>query len=416
MSSIDRQRLWESLEALAQLTEPAQPWTRRSFTPRYVEGRNWIASRMENAGLRVTMDAGGNLVGRVEGTQSGLPPLVTGSHSDTVPSGGRYDGILGVLAGIEVAHSLRDDGIALRHPLEIVDFLAEEPNRFGVSCVGSRGWAGLLDEASLSSTDRAGQRLGDALEMLTGQPVPASALRAPDSIAAFLELHIEQGPVLEDLGKEIGVVSSIVGIRRLRVSVVGRPDHAGTTPMALRRDALLGAASIVGVVRQLCVEQALQGDYLVATVGQLNVRPNAINAVPGRVDLVVEVRSDSLARLQAYEVALRDAMSTLLDTMDLRHEVTRLAATEPAACAPHVQEAIRNAARELGYTSLSLPSGAGHDAAFVRYCGPMGMVFIPCAQGRSHCPEEAITQQQALDGTRVLREALLRLDAAGVGA
>jgi N-carbamoyl-L-amino-acid hydrolase len=128
------------------------------------------------------------------------------------------------------------------------------------------------------------------------------------------------------------------------------------------------------------------------------------------------VRSDSLARLQAYEVALRDAMSTLLDTMDLRHEVTRLAATEPAACAPHVQEAIRNAARELGYTSLSLPSGAGHDAAFVRYCGPMGMVFIPCAQGRSHCPEEAITQQQALDGTRVLREALLRLDAAGVGA
>ncbi len=414
MSGIDRDRLWSLLESLASQTEPEQPWTRRSFTPRYAKAREWIAQQMREAGLEVTTDAGANLIGRRPGRVASLPPLVTGSHSDTVPGGGRYDGILGVLAGIEVARSLRDDAIDLDHPLEVVDFLAEEPNKFGLSCVGSRAWAGLLDPASLSARAPDGEEFATALRKLTGTVAdPKAGARGAGSVAAFVELHIEQGPVLEEKSIPIGVVTAIVGIRRLRLTIDGRADHAGTTPMDIRRDALVGASRVIDAIHRLASSGDRADGYLVATVGHIIVEPNAINAVPARVDLVLEMRSDRVALLDALAASIDAEFAPLLEPLGLGWSVLELSRTEPTLCAPAMQDAIEASARSLGYTSMRLPSGAGHDAAFVSRCGPIGMIFIPCLNGRSHCAEESITPEQACNGARVLRETLLRLDRGG---
>ena len=414
MSGIDQNRLWSLLEDLATHTEPGQPWTRRSFTPRYEKARQWIAQRMREAGLEVAMDAGGNLIGRRPGRVASLAPLVTGSHSDTVPGGGRYDGVLGVVAGIEVARSLRDDAIALDHPLEVVDFLAEEPNKFGLSCVGSRAWAGLLDPASLTARAPDGEDFATALRALTGTtPNVAAGSRGAGSVAAFVELHIEQGPVLEEKSVPIGVVTAIVGIRRVRLTIKGRADHAGTTPMDIRRDALVGAGRVVDAIHRLASAGDRGQGYLVATVGHIVVEPNAINAVPAQVDLVLEMRSDRVALLDALSASIDADLARLLEPLGLGWSALELSRTEPTGCEPWMQDAIEASARALGYTSMRLPSGAGHDAAFVSRCGPIGMIFIPCLNGRSHCAEESITPEQACDGARVLRETLLRIDRDG---
>jgi N-carbamoyl-L-amino-acid hydrolase len=425
MSGIDQARLWAMLEALSGHTDPAQRWTRRSFTPLYAEGRAWIAERMRDAGLEVSMDAGGNLVGRREGRVDGrsnasavaLAPLVTGSHTDTVPQGGRYDGILGVIAGIEVARSLRDDAIELDHPLEVVDFLAEEPNKFGLSCVGSRAWAGMLDASSFTARAPDGEDFGTAFAAISGKPAGGSAAdvtgaRGAGSIAAFVELHIEQGPVLEEKSIPIGVVTAIVGIRRLRVRIDGRADHAGTTPMTIRRDALVGASRIVDSIHRRASAADPASGYLVATVGHLLVEPNAINAVPARVEFIVEMRSDHDALLDALQTSIDADLEKLLPPLGLEWLVSPLSRTAPTVCAAPLMEAIEAAAQDLGYRSMRMPSGAGHDAAFVSRCGPVGMIFVPCLGGRSHCAEESITPQQAADGAKVLRETLLRLDRA----
>ncbi|MCL4746256.1 MAG: hydantoinase/carbamoylase family amidase, partial [Burkholderiaceae bacterium] len=326
----------------------------------------------------------------------------------------RYDGILGVLAGIEVARSLRDDAIDLDHPLEVVDFLAEEPNKFGLSCVGSRSWAGLLDAASMAARAPDGEDFATALRAVTGKTAdPNAGARGAGSVAAFVELHIEQGPVLEEKSIAIGVVTAIVGIRRLRLSITGRADHAGTTPMDIRRDALVGASRVIDAIHRLASAGDRNQGYLVATVGHIQVEPNAINAVPARVDLVLEMRSDRVASLDALTASIDSDLARLLEPLGLGWTVLELSRTEPTLCAPAIQDVIEASAGALGYASIRLPSGAGHDAAFVSRCGPVGMIFIPCLNGRSHCAQESITPEQACDGARVLRETLLRLDRDG---
>ncbi len=411
MPALNPTRLWDRVDALAQYTVPGQPWTRRAFSDLFLQARAWLTRQFEAAGLTVHLDAAGNLVGRREGRNPGAKPIVTGSHCDTVMSGGRFDGIIGVLAGIEVAHALHEQGITLEHPFEVIDFLSEEPSDYGISCVGSRALAGLLDEAMLNERDQAGETLAAGIARIGGKPgVLSMPLRPAGSTAAFVELHIEQGPVLETNNLPIGIVTNIVGIRRFKVVVDGQPDHAGTTPMDIRRDALVGAARIIEAVNSHARDMLDGPDYVVATIGHLVLTPNASNAVPGHIEMMLEVRSDSPAVLRTF---VEDVMSGVRDqvvSLGLQLACTQVSDSLPTDCTSFMVDLIEQAATTLGYASMRMPSGAGHDAVYLAKTGPMGMIFIPCLSGRSHCPEEWIEPQQLLDGTRVLYETVMALD------
>lgn len=366
---------------------------------------------MQLAGLTVTLDEAGNLIGRRAGLRNDLAPLVTGSHCDTVVGGGRYDGIIGVLAGIEIAHSLHQQTIALQHPFEVIDFLSEEPSDYGISCVGSRALSGELDSGMLAAKNAQGETLAEAMARIGAQPEKLTQpLRLPGGTAAYLELHIEQGPVLEHQRLPIGVVTHIVGIRRVLVTVVGQPDHSGTTPMDIRRDALVGAAHVIEQAHAAASRQSGNPHYVVATVGRIAMTPNVPNAVPGRVELMLEVRSDSQQVLDSFPELLLEQCLSRLQALGLQAELQHVSRARPTACAESVMQAIDNAAQSLGLASRRLPSGAGHDAVYMAPTGPVGMVFIPCLNGRSHCPEESITEQQLADGARVLAQALINLD------
>jgi N-carbamoyl-L-amino-acid hydrolase len=409
---IDANRLWGRIGALSRITDPDRPWTRRSFTPLFLKGREWLASEFRAGGLETTVDAAGNLVGRLAGSDPNLKPIVIGSHSDTVPSGGRYDGILGVLAGLEVAQSLVERGERLCHPLEIYDFLAEEPSEFGLSCIGSRALAGMLSASMLDLRRPDGMSLREGLAYVGGDPENlASVKRSHDGTAAYVEVHIEQGRVLEHEGTAIGIVTDIVGIHRERITVKGRADHAGATPMPLRADALVGAAHIVETAYARAL--ALSGDDkpLVATVGKLDVLPNAANAVPGEVQMVLEVRCGDEAATRTFGKRLIEEIRPLLEALRLDVRAEPVSHASPTPCAPVVRDAIRTAASSLGFSSRDLPSGAGHDGVFVALTGPIGMIFVPCLDGRSHAPEESIEPHQAAGGARVLLETVRRLDA-----
>jgi N-carbamoyl-L-amino-acid hydrolase len=363
---------------------------------------------MAEAGLEVVIDPAANLIGRRPGSEAGAPALMAGSHIDTVPAGGRFDGAAGVLAALAAAEALDAAGARLRHPLEIVDFLAEEPTDLGISCVGSRGLAGELDAGDLARPDpEGGGTLADLVAAAGGRPRELDRpLRPAGAIAAYLELHIEQGPVLERRGVPIGVVTAIVGIARLAVSVVGRAGHSGTVPMADRRDALAGAAEIVLGVERL----GREGEGDLATVGKIAAAPNAANAVPGRVDLVVELRAASSARLDAMADRVAGLARDVGGRRGLEAEVERLSRSDPSPMDPAVREAVRRAAAGRGLATLDLPSGAGHDALYVAAVAPAGMIFVPCRGGISHHPDEWSDPGDIARGAEVLADTLLALD------
>lgn len=408
---INQDRLNARIARISEFTRPEMPWTRRAFSPEFERARAWLRDEFQEAGLSVKLDAGGNLVGRREGEKPDLPAIVTGSHCDTVVSGGRFDGILGVIAGLEVAQTLSEAGISMNHPFELIDFLSEEPSDYGVSCVGSRAFSGLLTQEMLALRNPEGETLREGIQRIGGSPAQLHApLRAEGSTAAFVELHIEQGPVLETCHYPIGIVTNIVGIRRVLIKVSGRPDHAGTTPMHIRRDALVGAAHIVTNASALASRMAENPHYVVATIGRMTISPNVANAVPGEVEMMLEVRSDSAAILESFpESVIRLAESHLLD-LRLSASLTLVSHANPTDCQSIVMNAIDAAAKRLGYETNRMPSGAGHDAVYVAPTGPIGMIFVPCLNGRSHCPEEWISSEQLLDGTRVLYETILELD------
>lgn len=409
---LSENRLRQRLDRLSEFTEPGRPWTRRAFTDRYASARDWLRKEMEQAGLTTRIDAGGNLIGTLAGSEPGAGILASGSHIDTVVDGGRYDGILGVVAALEAVQAIHEAGETPRHTLEVIDFLSEEPSDYGVSCVGSRAMAGNLPADLLEYTNSSGERLGEAIRRAGGSPEKLDgALRREDELSGFLELHIEQGRVLESSGTQIGVVTNIVGIRRYEIIISGRADHSGTTPMNLRQDALVGASRIVEQVNTQAKERQSSNGYLVATVGKISVRPDAANAVPGEARLTVEVRSDSQDRLDNFlEPLIKWAEDAVCRNDQLRIEVRPLSASHPTDCAEPIVNTVAEAATELGFSSMKMPSGAGHDAAHMARLCPTGMLFVPCLDGRSHCPEESITMDDALNGARVLRRALLSLD------
>ncbi|GIV95546.1 MAG: Zn-dependent hydrolase [Herpetosiphonaceae bacterium] len=405
--TIDTDRLLRDLDTLATFTEPGTTgWTRRAFSPAFIAARAWLAKRMQDAGLSVSVDAAGNLIGRRPGLVD-MPSLMIGSHTDTVPGAGRFDGMLGVLAGIAVARALDQAGVQLHYPLEIVDFLAEEPTPFGLSCIGSMGMAGVLDERELARQDSSGRTLAEALQAVGGRPDDlGSAIRKRGDIAAYLELHIEQGRVLEEQGAPLGVVQGIVGIRRAMLQFAGRPDHAGTTPMGLRHDALAAAAEVILAAERM----AYAAGAAVATVGRLAISPNQENVVPGSVEMSLEVRSLNWGTVERVWAGIESEARTACSSRGVELIAGDLHDVAPMHTPDWLLEIIARACGEVATDPPLLPSGAGHDASWIGRIAPAGMIFVRSKDGRSHCPEEYSAPEDIALGANALGAALLALD------
>ena len=404
------QRLEQRLQALGRFgANPAGGVSRVAFSEPDLAGRDYVMSLMREAGLEVRIDAAGNIIGRRAGTDPTLPVIMTGSHIDSVPQGGNFDGQVGVIGAIEVAELLREHGIATRHPFEFVVFTDEEG---GV--VGSQAMAGRVGPGTLDVVSHSGLTVRDGIRTLGGDPARlAEARRAPGTLAAFVELHIEQGAVLDEAGIDIGVVEGIVGIRWWDVTVEGTANHAGTTPMNRRRDALLAASELALAVNR--VASTMPGTQ-VATVGRIRAEPGAPNVIPGRVVMSLEIRDLAAEKmqavLQAVEVEARriaDARGTPISFSELDVALT------PAPTDERLRAVIETAAGSLGLSHRRLPSGAGHDAQDMAHVAPMAMIFVPSAGGISHAPQEYTASADVANGVNVLLRTLLAIDRGVLG-
>jgi hydantoinase/carbamoylase family amidase len=406
----DPGELAQAIDRLAEFNDDpaAGGITREVFTPTYAAGLEWVAERMRDAGARTRLDAFGNLWGRWEGTEPDAPRVVTGSHVDTTLNAGKYDGVVGVLGAIEAVRALREAGHIPRRSIEVIAFAGEEP-RFGTGCIGSRALVGALQRDDLDRlADRDGVTLAQALTQAGLDPdrVPESALD-PEQVHAFVELHIEQGIVLETGGEQIGVVTAIAAPHDLRLAFHGAATHSGATPMRLRRDALAGAAEAMVELERLARESPSQ--TTVGTVGVLRLRPGAINVVPGDVELDVDVRDTDRAAREAVVDGLVSAARAIAERRDLTLDVTPIVQDEPVTCSPIVVDAAREACQELGLSHREMISGAYHDAMILAAKVPVGMVFVPSRAGVSHHPDEYTPPEQVAHGVDVLAGVLRRL-------
>ncbi|MFZ3320725.1 MAG: allantoate amidohydrolase [Usitatibacter sp.] len=395
-------RILEQADRLAAFTEEDGRLTRTYLTPRHRDAGEQIAAWMREAGMLAGFDALGNVVGRYEGVQPGARAVLAGSHMDTVVDAGRYDGTFGILAAIACAKDLQERDARLPFALEVVAFGDEEGVRFGTTLIGSRAFAGRLPAHALDASDRNGMAMRDALMAFGGDPGGVAALsRVASPPLAFIELHIEQGPVLLDEGLPVGVVTSIAGTTRVKVRVTGVAGHAGTVPMDGRRDALTAAAAMALEVERHCVTRTKE---LVGTVGKLSVAGGgAANVIPGSVDFSIDVRS-------AEDTVRRDAVRELEASLrSIAAERGVSIAWEPyfetdaTPCDPRLQEAFARSVAAHGIAARSLPSGAGHDAIEIARIAPTAMLFVRCGNGGiSHNPLESLSAEDAEVATSVL--------------
>ena len=407
-SSIRAERIARDIDALSAITEPGRPYTRRAFTPKFLEGRAWLIEEMARHGFASHIDAAGNLIATIPGKRAELGTIMLGSHSDTVPDGGRFDGIAGVSAALEVARALKDQGIQLDHTLEIVDFLAEEVSIFGVSCVGSRGISGTRPAEWLVRSS--GSLSLEAGIAEVGGDAAIDATR--NDIAAFLELHIEQGPVLQDGHIDIGVVTAIAGITRIEILVEGRADHAGTTPMGSRKDALTTAAWIALGVEELGKALAQQGEFhFAATVGEFVMEPNAANVVPARVRMLIDARAEHRPDMERFIEELARGVAAIAERTGVAVTEPRIVSDNlPTPCDEDLLDVLDIACDSAGATHRRMASGAGHDTAWMARITKSAMIFVSCVDGRSHSPEEFATTQDIALGAAVLLDAVIALD------
>jgi N-carbamoyl-L-amino-acid hydrolase len=403
-----------SIDALAGIVDDSQEgWTRQVFSDPYRASRSVVAERMREVGLDVHVDGGGNIIGHLHGASSqraSLKPLMTGSHTDTVRAGGRYDGVVGVLGAIEAVAAMRRSGVQLQRDLYVVDFLGEEPNEFGVSCVGSRSIAGLLTPEHLDLPGTSGATLGGTMQRF-GLDTEAALQNAwqPDSLHAYIELHIEQGPLLERSGDEIGIVTAIAGIDRLMARFSGRQDHAGATPMDARMDALTAAAQAILTIEREGCGAPVHG---VATTGRIESYPGSFNVVPSEATLWAELRSTDSQWLGGVKGRLAKEIGLDAERRGVGLMIEWLTDQDAVPTSPAIRDLIGRSADKLGYSWKPVPSGAGHDAAHLAHLGPMGMIFIPSVGGRSHAPEEFTPTADIVRGIDVLVDVLTELDRA----
>ena len=406
---VDPSRIADVIDGLARLTEPGRPYTRRAFTALFPAGRDFLGERFRAAGLEIRIDAAGNLIGRRRGRKPGLGTIMLGSHSDTVPDGGRYDGIAGVAVALEVARALADKSIELDHDLEVVDFLAEEVSIFGVSCIGSRGMAGVLP-ADWLSRESGGLTLEQGICDVGGDPARISAEVRKD-IAAFLELHIEQGPVLETERLDIGVGTAIAGITRIEIVVEGRADHAGTTPMGNRADALAAAARLVTGIEALAKLLSEGPGHFTATVGEFSIEPNAANVVPSLARLLIDARAEERTAMDVFAAAVEQLAERIArETGTVSAAPRRISDNMPTPGDPLLLDVLDAASEATGASRRRMASGAGHDTAFMAKMTRAAMIFVPCRGGRSHAPEEFAEIDDIALGAAVLFNAVIQLD------
>lgn len=404
---VDGTRLNAQLAALSEFGKTSSGTNRVAYSDADLEGRAYVEGLMREAGLETRVDPAGNLLGRRAGTGANLPVILIGSHIDSVDNGGNYDGDVGSLAAIEVARTLGDARLPLRHPLEVVVFQNEEGGT-----VGSKLMASGMTDAELHRATRSGVTLRDGIVRLGGDPARlAAARRRRGDLLCYVELHIEQGGILDGAGIPIGIVQGIVGIRWFEVTFTGFANHAGTTPMDQRQDAMLAAAKFT-----VAVNEAVRAEpgRQVATVGRLIPTPGTVNVIPGEVTLTVDLRDLSTATLtlftQRFEEIGRGVAAETRTTFAMRTVSTN----EPAPTDPRLQRIIGESARQLGFATRALPSGAGHDAQEIAAIAPVGMIFVPSVGGISHSPKEFTKPEDVANGANVLLHTILSVDRDGL--
>lgn len=405
---INPQRLNHSLQELGRIGDTPQGMQRLAFTPSDVAGREYAMTLMRRAGMEVRIDAGGNIIARKSGADPDLPAIAMGSHLDTVPNGGKYDGALGVMGGIEVVQALADANVTLRHPVEVLVFTNEEGTRFHRWLFGSRAMAGALEPGDLTAADDEGVLMSARLSDIQGNMSRVEqAARQAGELGAYLELHIEQGPTLHQTGTPIGVVTGITGRWVYEANITGTANHAGTTPMSGRHDALVSASRLVLEVQRMASDLEI---CRVGTAGTLQVYPNAVNVVPGQVKLGVEFRDLEMGSLAAAETELRSVAAAIARTDGVEIDINRFESTQSCPIQPGMQELVAAASERAGLSHRRLPSGAGHDAQSMAGITDAAMVFVPSVEGISHAPGEYSTPEDCANGAQVLMELLLLAD------
>lgn len=405
---IDAQRLWQSLMDLAQIGATPKGGVKRiTLTDLDRQGRDQFVAWAKAAGMHIRTDAIGNIFARREGLDPQRAPVMTGSHLDTQPSGGKFDGAYGVMAGLEVVRRLNDLGLQTEAPIEVVAWTNEEGSRFVPTMMGSGVFSGVYQlEPMLQQKDIDGVSVGEALQAI-GYGGQATTI----AVGAYFEAHIEQGPVLENTKTTIGAVTGALGQRWFDVEIIGQDSHAGPTPMELRKDALLAASRLVVEVNRVACTFP---DNARATVGHLRVTPNSRNVVPGRVDMTIDVRNARDETLSNMVESLRDAVREIEQACRVQISMNEVLYFPPSHFAPHLIDAVRGAAKQLGLSCRDIVSGAAHDAVYLARVAPTAMIFVPCEGGLSHNELENARPDEIAAGASVLLNAMLA--AAGVHA
>jgi len=405
-------RIGSQIDQLSAITEVNRPFTRLVFSPEFDQARQWLKDQFVAAGLSCHVDAGGNLIGTRAGTgDEPRKKLMIGSHSDTVPAGGRFDGVAGVVAALEVVHYLNAQNRALPFDLEIVDYLGEELNIWGTSCLGSRHMAGLLTAEMLGRVDADGRVLGAEIARIGGSGNPSNGARQDaNQIIGCLELHIEQATSLESQGCDIGVVTAIPGIFRYAITLTGAAGHSGTTPMAGRRDALVAAANIIQETSTLATQIASDDNqHFVATIGKIDVFPNGAAIIPGQAKLTLDLRAVSDSARIRFETAFKQILESTARTHRCETSFDVLAAAPVAPMDQELRQLLTAEALALDLPTIPISTGAGHDSAHLSRFAPAAMIFIPCKDGLSHCQDEFASNEAIAKGAAVLVRSVLAL-------
>jgi len=405
---VQQERLWQTLQKLSEFGKnPEGGVSRVGFTEADLAGRAYVMTLMREAGLEVRVDPAGNILGKRAGSAN-LPLLLFGSHIDSVPHGGNFDGDVGSLGALEVIRALNEQKIKTRHPLEVVVWTNEEGGRFYAGLFGSSAAAGIMGADVGQRKDEAGENLSAWLTRIGGDATRIKEAKiAPGSVAGYVELHIEQGAVLDEANIPIGVVQGIVGISSRKCTARGFANHAGTTPMNRRKDALAAAARAVLAVRE---EVRAEPGRQVGTVGWMKIEPAATNVIPGRVTFPVELRDLDAEKIGRIAARILQRFEAIGKEENVEISCAAPDLEEPALTAPAFRDAIRTSAKEAGLNTMDLPSGAGHDAQNVARFAPVGMIFVPSRAGISHSPLEFSSPEQVANGAEVLYRTILRLD------
>ena len=405
---IQKERLAKDFEAMARLTDVGDGINRLAFTDADWAGRQYIVDRMIDAGLTVEADGFGNVIGYKAGKNPDLPVVMVGSHTDSVPNGGNYDGVVGVLSAIEAVRSMIEDNVEHDHTIAVVDFMCEESSRFGAATLGSKAMRGELTLDDLHRlVDKKGISIYEALQSRNLNPDGIETMEYTRPVKAFIEIHIEQGKVLEHEQKKIGIVTGIAAPERFYVTIRGNADHSGATPMKLRHDALCGASKIILGIEEIASMQ--EEPPVVGTVGVVEVIPGAMNVIPGAVKLGVDIRSISKVARDSVVTLIKEFIDVICEKRGLSYTIEPIAQDHPVAMHPAMIREIEGAVKAVDVEYMTMPSGAGHDAMHWADVVPTGMIFIPCREGISHNPAEYTEMDDIVTGAEVLDKVLRNL-------